>query len=377
MVWLSARGVVCAYGLGEEALWSGLLGGETRIGPCAALDGRSGAAVPDALLATLPEPDRATALASEAARQLLRAPALAGIERRRLGVCVGTTQGAVRSWEQHQRLRAADPAHRPPPPTLAGPTLAVARLLDAGGPVQTLSMACASGTAAIGIAAGWIRAGICDAAVAGGVDALSTFVHDGFCQLRALDPGRPRPFDRDRGGLGVGEGAALVLLEAAPREGALRLAGSGLSSDAHHLTGPDPTGAGLARAIDACLADSGLAPAAVDVVNAHGTATVFNDLMESKALALSLRQHVRAAPVNSIKGAIGHTMAAAGAIEAVLCALALERRCLPATVGLNVLDPAIDLDVVVGEPRHGDWRCALSTSAGFGGINAALALQRE
>jgi 3-oxoacyl-[acyl-carrier-protein] synthase II len=377
MVWLTARGVICAHGLGEEALWSGLLAGETRIGPCAALDGRRGAAVPDELLAALPEPDRATAMAAEAARQLLRSPALAGIDRRRLGVCVGTTQGAVWTWEEHQRRRAADPTHRPPPPTLADPTLAVARLLDAAGPVQTLSMACVSGTAAIGIAAGWIRSGICDAAVAGGVDALSCFVHDGFYQLRAMDPDQPRPFDRDRHGLGVGEGAALVLLEAAPREGALRLAGCGLSSDAHHLTGPDPTGAGLARAIDACLADGGLRPEAIDIVNAHGTATLFNDLMESKALALALGAHARSAPVDSIKGSIGHTMGAAGAIEAVLCALALERGCLPATVGLSVLDPAIELDVVSGEARRGAWRCALSTSAGFGGINAALALQRE
>jgi len=368
--------VVCAFGSGEAALWEGLLSGETRVAPCTALGGRRVAIVPlDSAGA-----DRTVALVREAARQLQASAAWRAVQDRtpaaRLAVCLGTTQGAIQTWEHHQRQLAADAAHRPPLPHLADPTLELARTLGARGAVQTLSMACASGTAAIGLAASWIEHGACDAAVAGGADAGSAFVYDGFAGLRALDPETPRPFDRERAGLGVGEGAALVLLQRGRCGGAPLVAGFGLSADAHHLTGPDPTGGGLARAIGAALADAALAgePQTVDFVNAHGTATVFNDLMESKALSLALGDHAARVPTNSIKGAIGHAMGAAGAIEAVLCAMVLERGVIPPTTGLRVLDPAIALDVVSGAPRRADVRCALSTSAGFGGINAALLL---
>ncbi len=380
---LAARGVLTAFGAGEEALWEGLLRGESRVGSCPELlpEGARAARVPEEALSRAPggrQLDRATALAVEAALQLGSHRERRGGERPRLGVCLGTTQGPVRSWEEEQVRLEREPAHRPAEPSLTDPAAAVARLLGADGPVITLSMACASGTAAVGLGLTWLREGRCDAVVAGGVDSLSTMVHTGFGGLRALDAATPRPFDAGRAGLAVGEGAALLLLERCEDRAAeiLEVAGHGLSADAHHLTGPDPTGGGLARAIRAALADAALTPEAVDLVNAHGTATVYNDLMEGKALAAVFGPRAASLPVNSIKGAIGHCMAAAGAIEAVFCALVLERGLLPPTAGLARPDPAIPLDLVAGEPRRGDYRVALSTSAGFGGVNAALLLRR-
>ncbi len=372
-VHLSAQGAVCALGCTEDALWRGLLGGRCQLraggrGPGADL---RAARVDDALLA--PDIDRSLALCRAAAAPITSNEAWSRVEPARLGVCLGTTQGTIQTWLEHQALLAGASSHVPPPPRLSDPAMETARLLGAGGPVECVSMACASGTAAVGLGLDWIRAGHCDAVVAGGVDAFAPLVHGGFAALRALDPLAPRPFHRDRAGLGLGEGAALLLLQRGPATGPL-VAGWGASADANHLTGPDPTGGGLARAITAALADAGLGPDDVDHVNAHGTGTVFNDLMESRALHLALGTRAAAVPVTSLKGTIGHTMGAAGAIEAVAAALTLERGQVPPTAGLDEPDPDIALNVVRGRPLGGDYRCVVSTSSGFGGVNAAIVL---
>lgn len=376
-VLLTARAVTCALGASANALWEGLLAGETAVRPCPVLGPHAWAArVPDEMLGPSADlgRDRTLSLVEAAARQIVESPAWASVVPRRLAVCLGTTQGTVQTWEHHQELMSREPSHVPPAPGLLDPLADLARRLGASGPFASPSLACASGTAAIGLGLAWIRRGACDAAVAGGVDALSPMVHAGFSALRALDPGASRPFDRERAGLALGEGAGLVLLQAedARPSGGVEVAGWGLSTDAHHLTGPDPTGAGLARAIRAALEDAGAQPEEVDFVSAHGTGTPYNDLMEAKALALVFGERAATLPVNSIKGAIGHTMAAAGAIEAALCALVLEHGVVPPTAGLSHLDPDILLDVVAGAPRRGQFRTALSTSSGFGGINAAL-----
>jgi 3-oxoacyl-[acyl-carrier-protein] synthase II len=223
------------------------------------------------------------------------------------------------------------------------------------------------------MAADWIAGGSCDAVLAGGVDAVSELVYAGFSSLRALAPdGPPRPFDAARSGLGIGEGAALLLLERQAPGGALQVAGRGLSSDANHLTGPDPTGDGVVRAARAALATAGLTSADLDGISAHGTATVYNDLMEGQAFATLLGERAAEVPVGSIKGAIGHTMAAAGAIEAVLCTLILARQGIPPTTGLEQQDPDIRIKVVGARGLSGRFRTLLSTSSGFGGVNAAL-----
>jgi 3-oxoacyl-[acyl-carrier-protein] synthase II len=247
--------------------------------------------------------------------------------------------------------------------------------------VRTVSVACASGNAALGAALAMIRDGEAEQVIAGGVDALSDFVASGFGILKAADSAPCRPFDRSRAGLNLGEGACFLIVEEemhARRRGArvrAFLDGYADSADANHMTGPDPEGRGAARAMQAALADAGALPEDVDFVSAHGTATVFNDLMEAKALRQVLGARTPSVPVNSIKSALGHTLGAAGALEALLCVRTLETGVIAPTPGLTDRDPEIDLDVVTGNARHALVRVALSTSSGFGGTNAAIVLR--
>jgi 3-oxoacyl-(acyl-carrier-protein) synthase len=264
----------------------------------------------------------------------------------------------------------------------AGPAQAVAAASDARGPLVVPSVACASGNVALDAALALVRSRRCDLVLAGGVDALQDFVIQGFACLKALDPGPSRPFDRARRGLNLGEAAGFLVVEseahARARGARVRafLDGSGIAADAVHMTGPDREGRGAARAMQAALADAGLDPSAVGFVSAHGTGTVFNDLMEAQALALVLGDGAASTPVNSIKSALGHTLGAAAALEAIACVRTLETGLIPPTPGLEERDPAIALDVVQGAARRSDVRVALSTASGFGGTNAAVVLTR-
>jgi 3-oxoacyl-[acyl-carrier-protein] synthase II len=239
-------------------------------------------------------------------------------------------------------------------------------------------VACASGNVALGAALDLLRSGRADVVVAGGVDALHDFVLAGFGCLKALDPAPCRPFDRSRRGLNLGEAACFLVVEsevhARARGARVRawLDGAGVAADAVHMTGPDKQGRGAARAIATALADGGRRADEVDFVSAHGTATVFNDLMEGKALALAFG--ARVPPVNSIKSALGHTLGAAAALEALACVRTLETGLVPPTPGLGELDPEIALDVVHGAARALPARVVLSTASGFGGTNAAVVL---
>jgi 3-oxoacyl-[acyl-carrier-protein] synthase II len=253
-----------------------------------------------------------------------------------------------------------------------------------GGPVATTSTACASGAAAIGLAAAWIREGRAARVLAGGADALSPFVFSGFDALRALSPTAARPFDAGRDGLTLGEGAGFLLLEdeeTAVRRGAkvlARLTGYGSAADAFHMTRPRPDGGGLARAAGAALSDARRTAADVGFVSAHGTGTVFNDAMEEAALAHVLGPRAGSVPVQGLKGAIGHTLGAAGALEAVLCVLVLGAEDVPPTAGHRHLREGSPLCVVSGAPHRPARRVdvALSTSAAFSGTDAALVLER-
>jgi 3-oxoacyl-[acyl-carrier-protein] synthase II len=260
------------------------------------------------------------------------------------------------------------------------PAVRLARTLGCRGPVATAQLACASGTHAIALAADWVRSGRADVVLAGGTDLLCRFVVAGFNALRAT-ASVARPFDRDRHGLVLGEGAAVVVVEEAghaARRGARvrgRLLGVGAAADAVHMTAPDRDGGGAARAIAAALADAGIAPASVDFVSAHGTGTPYNDAMEAVALERVFGR--RRVPVNSIKGAIGHTLGAAGAFEAVLCLETLARGVVVPTAGLVDVDPVCAmLDLVHGSARSLPVAVAVSTSSGFAGANAALVFGR-
>lgn len=379
---VTGLGAITGFGAGAELLWASLVEGRRAMREREELTAQGLRVGPVALVPSLPleAPSRAAQMAVAAARE---AVANAGEVPRgpRLGVACGTTLGGISSWLRAVRADGAEP----PAPrrwNWAGPAQAIAEALGARGPVEVSSVACASGNAALGAALDLVREGTCDVVVAGGVDALHDFVLSGFACLKATDLEPCRPFDRARKGLNLGEAGCFLVLEAeahARARGArIRafLDGYGTSADAVHMTGPDREGRGAARAMLGALKDAGLPPEEVDYVSAHGTATVFNDLMESKALALVLGERARTTPVNSIKSALGHTLGAAGALEALLCVRTLETGLVPPTPGLQELDPAIALDVVRDRPRAVEPRTALSTSSGFGGTNAALVFRK-
>lgn len=393
---ITGLGAVSGLGLGVEALWRGLLAGATAVRRCPAL-GRVGLDLGPIARVALPgdaprsEEDDGAALiggrargtelallaAEEAFRDAKLSPSAVS-----LGVSVGTTLGDKAPWVQGLRAGwglPSDAAAEAPAIPAQAPGRALAARYDARR-LRVMSTACVSGNAALGVAVQWIRSGACDAVLCGGVDALQEFVLSGFHSLRAHSREPSRPFDGRRTGLNLGEGAGFLVVESAAsalgRGARIRgfLDGYGLSCDAHHMTGPDRNGRGAARAMLHAIADAGLDPAGLDFVSAHGTATVFNDLMEARALEAVFGDRAATVPVNSIKGALGHTLGAAGALEAVMAVRILEEQLIPPTAGHEQLDPEIHLDVVHGEARRARVRAVLSTSSGFGGVNAALVL---
>lgn len=245
--------------------------------------------------------------------------------------------------------------------------------------VRSVCSACSSGANAVLLAASWLQSGRSTCVLAGGADGLCRLTLAGFGALAALDPGPCRPFDRRRAGLNIGEAAAFLVLEPAHLarargvEPVAELRGWAVGAEAHHITNPEAAGRTAARVMGAALARAGLTPADVDYVNAHGTATPLNDAMESAALRACFGSEIERVPVSSSKGQIGHTLGAAGAIEAVICALAVQRGVLPPTKGLTEVDPSCPL-VHVTEARRADVRIAMSNSFGFGGADTVLVL---
>jgi 3-oxoacyl-[acyl-carrier-protein] synthase II len=246
-------------------------------------------------------------------------------------------------------------------------------------PAQVIANACASGTNAIGVAFNAIRAGHYKRVLAGGYDAISELVFVGFDSLQASTQEKCRPFDARRSGMVLGEGAALFRLEdleSAESRGAQILgevAGYGISTDNHHLTQPNPDGNGPRRAMEQALAAAVITPDRVGYINAHGTATIFNDAAEGKAIAEVFGSTV---PLSSSKSMMGHSLGAAGAIEAVFTLLALQHSFLPPNINFCEIDPALDLNIVANESRTADFTYALSNSFGFGGTNATVLLRR-
>ena len=374
---ITGLGVVSPLGTGVGAFWEGLVAGRSAVAPITSfraedLEPRNAAEARDV---PLDDADRAGALAIRAATEAATGAGLDGVHRGRMGVALGTTLGGMLLFE---RWMARESVSRPERIPYYAPAARLARTLGCRGPVATPQLACASGTHAIALAAEWVRRGRADVVLAGGTDFLCRFVVAGFNCLRATAD-MPRPFDVARRGLVLGEGAAVVVVEDeehATRRGAAvraRLAGIGCAADATHMTAPDREGGGATRALRAALDDARVPPEAVDFVSAHGTGTPYNDAME--AVALTRVFGAGRVPVNSIKGAIGHALGAAGALEAVLCVEMLARGIVPPTAGLETVDPACaSLDLVYAEPRRHNVRVTVSTSSGFAGTNAALVL---
>ncbi len=312
----------------------------------------------------------------------------------RTGVLVGSGRGGVTTAEKNMAAffaRGAD-AVSPfyTPMSLVNMASGfISMKLGARGPCLDVSTACATGTHAIGEAMKIIQRGAADVMIAGGAEAsLTPIILAGFCKARALslrniDPKKAsRPFDRDRDGFVLSEGAGVLVLELlahAEKRGAriyAELAGYGLTSDAYHYTLPDPEGDGSARAMTLALEDAGTRPDQIDYLNAHGTSTVPNDRIETLAIKKAFGKHARRLAVSSSKSMLGHMLGAAGAIEAAICALTLRDNVIPPTINLEIPDPECDLDYVPNQQRAQDVSAVLSNSLGFGGSNAALVLRK-
>jgi 3-oxoacyl-[acyl-carrier-protein] synthase I len=247
--------------------------------------------------------------------------------------------------------------------------------LDLQGPAVVVSSACSSSAKVFGSARRMMEAGLIDAAVVGGVDSLCLTTLYGFHSLQLVSPRPCRPFDAARDGISIGEAAAFALLERAPTNldgDAVMFLGIGESSDAYHMSSPHPEGRGARAAMSQALETAGLQPADIDYINLHGTGTPSNDSAEASAVAAVLGCEV---PASSTKGATGHTLGAAGALEAVICALALQHDLLPAGLNTGAVDPALQVHYLL-ENRRKRLARVMSNSFGFGGSNCSLILGR-
>jgi len=342
--------------------------------------------------------DRAIVLALAAAREALAEAGLGagaqGCDPDRIGVAIGTGVGGIGTTiENHRQFMERGPRRVSPffiPMTLANsPSGLIAIHHGLRGPNLCHVTACAAGAHAIGESLRVLQRGDADVMVAGGAEAvLLDLVMAGFSNMQALsrrndDPERAsRPFDVARDGFVLGEGAGVLVLErgehARARGAAVhaRLLGYGASADAAHLAAPDIESGGARRAMSAALADAGLAPGDVDYLNAHATSTPAGDVVEAQSIRALFGAHCQDLPVSSTKGAMGHLLGAAGAVEAALSVKALQTATLPPTCNLEHPDPECDLDHVVGSARPAEARVAMSNSFGFGGVNAALLFGR-
>lgn len=392
---ITGIGMVTAHGIGTDANWRNVLAGESSIRPITLFDTTEYRTKHAGQIPSLPaapwrrfppsRADRASTILYHAVGEALAQSGLTSADWRasRSVVSLGTTLGGMTSGERYHetyvkcgpsRARASlvmdHLAHAQP--------LHVMDEFSLRGMPHVFSNACASGANAVGYGFRAIRAGEVDLALCGGYDPLCEFVFAGFHSLQALTTELCRPFDRDRSGLAIGEGAGILVLEpwdAARARGATILgevAGYGESNDAFHMTRPDPAGKSAALAVRRALRDAGVAPRAVDYINAHGTGTPFNDVAEAAALVEALDSRAREVPVSSSKSMFGHLLGGAGAVEGILTVLALRDGWLPPNVHYETPDPACGLRILRQAMRADRLRVAISNSFGFGGANATL-----
>jgi len=388
---ITGRGAVTPLGVGVDPLMKGWIAGESGVvdgeGPCADFD-------PTDFMSRkhVRRTDRFTQLALAASALALADAGWAAeppIDPERIGCVIGTGIGGLGSLEtQKDVLRDSGPRQVSPlsVPLMMGNAAAAAVAMQHGlrGPSHGVVSACAAGSHAIGTAARMIRSGEAEIVVTGGAEAtLTPLARASFAAMGALSElGISRPFDAERDGFVMGEGAGILVLEsgeAAEARGAPilgRVLGAASTSDAFHITAPDPEAKQAARAIELALADAGATAADVDYVNAHGTSTELNDLSETRAVRAALGDRADQIPMSSTKSAIGHLLGAAGAVEAIATVEAVRMGTAPPTVNLETPGEGLDLNYVPGvpEPMPGDaeGRVAISNSFGFGGHNAVL-----
>ena len=391
---ITGTGIISAAGCGIGRVWESIRAGQSGLGPLTLFSSPRYAHHPvgqvredvDALAGRV-RGSRSDKLAWIAAREALAAAGLESgpdaLNPERMGVMLGCTVGGMLSTEQVLTCLLRGLKRRFGPLRFhecAGGTDLCARKLGALGPCATVSTACSAGAMAILAAAELIEQGEADLMLAGGTDSLSRLTLNGFGSLLLLDPEGCRPFDARRAGISLGEGAAMLVLEAeesARARGApvlARLAGWGASCDAFHATAPHPEGRGACAAIQSAFERGSIQPADIDYVSAHGTGTPLNDAAESRAYAAAFAGRKRPVPVSSTKGHFGHCLGAAGALEAAVTAIAIRSGALFPTLRLGNAVPCAEVDWLKGEPRRQPLPVAMSVSAGFGGSNAALVL---
>jgi 3-oxoacyl-[acyl-carrier-protein] synthase II len=390
--------MVTALGLGWQANADGFRTGRTAFRPVSLFD-VSRHRVKTAAEVDLPSRLPETRLTGKMARGLDRATrmlllavheawAQSGWEPSDdLPMVLGTTSGGMSVGEAYYRQAVTAPRLRRGQASRALQYLShvqsrmVIEAFGFEGPVTLIANACASGTNALGHAWEMVRRGRAARVLTGGYDALSLLVFSGFDSLQALSPTRCRPFDAHRDGLALGEGAAVVTLETlemAQRRGATILGeiiGYGTALDLHHLTQPHPEGDAAFETMTQACQMAGVTPAEVGYINAHGTGTLLNDSSEARAINRWAGEYAPTLPVSSTKAGIGHLLGAAGAVEAVVCLMALREQWLPPQTTLETVDPACRFPIV-REPVRASIQVALSNSFGFGGTNATLVLRR-
>ena len=304
-------------------------------------------------------------------------------DRERVGIFIGGGAGGIFSAERYRKEMIQKGGRRVRPSLLLSFSTcalndAIAEEWRILGPRATIATACSSSATAIGCGLDAVRSGEVDIAVVGGSESLSEVTFGGFNSLRTVDEEYCRPFDLNRKGLSLGEGAAFLILEEAEharKRGAkthAELMGYGLSGDGQHMTAPDPEGQGAARAMQDALKDAGVDPEEVGYINAHGTATPANDASETKAIKILFGERARQIPVSASKSMIGHCLGAAGALEAVATILAIRADRIPPTIHYETPDPECDLDYVPNGVRDARVKIALSNSFAFGGNNTTL-----
>lgn len=399
-------GVVTALGSEIETFWNNLLEGKSGVSRIEAFDVTD---YPTQIAASVkdfnPEDfmdkketrrmDRFVQFAVAASKNALEDAKLDVREQTnpdRVGVIVGSGIGGLGTWEDQHTVLMEKGVKRVSPffiPMMIANMASgqVSITVGARGPNTAAVSACATGTHSIGDAYKIIQRGDADVMICGGAEAtIRPIGMAGFCAMRAMstrndEPERAsRPFDVDRDGFVMGEGAGVLVLESlehALARGAriyAEVAGYGMSGDAHHMTEPDPTGAALC--MTRALADGELSPEQIDYINAHGTSTPVGDRSETKAIKSALGDHAYKTAVSSTKSMTGHLLGAAGGVEAVICSLVLQNGMIPPTINLDNQDPECDLDYVPNVARKADVQVAMSNSFGFGGHNATIVLKK-
>lgn len=397
---VTGLGVVTSVGAGREEFWESLLAGRCGISVVESFDTsafgvhRGGEVKNFDAARHLRRLDathigRASQFAAVAARMAL---ADAGVEPDsldplRAGVSMGTTSGEPLEVERFNDSYVAKELDRVGPEFMGRYpchliSANVAEELGFAGVNMMIPTACAAGNYAVAHAFDVLRAGRADLMLAGGSDAFSRITYTGFARLGAVAPEICQPFDRNRKGMIPGEGAGVLVLEPLKRAVArgariyAEVAGYGLSCDAHHMTAAHPEGDGAARAMTRALEESGMKPEDVSYVSAHGTGTPTNDRLETIAVKRLFGEHAYRVPVSSVKSMLGHTMGAASAIEAAVCALAVHTDRIPPTVNLEEPDPECDLDYVPNRAREHTVSVAMNNAYAFGGNNASLVLKK-